>query len=56
MSKKESVSNRQYTEEFKVEAVRLGESIGATGRQAFGYSGVQVFGIGSTSTAHKGDR
>ncbi len=30
MSKKEAVPNRQYTDEFKVEAVRLGESIGAT--------------------------
>jgi transposase len=28
MSKKELVANRQYTDEFKVEAVRLGESIG----------------------------
>jgi transposase-like protein len=28
MSKKESVPNRQYTEEFKVEAVRLADSIG----------------------------
>src|SRR4030095_7183527 len=28
MSKKESVSNRQYTEEFKVEAVRLADSVG----------------------------
>src|SRR5512139_830130 len=32
MSKKEVVGNRQYTDEFKVEAVRLGESIG--GNQA----------------------
>ena len=32
MSKKEVVANRQYTDEFKVEAVRLGESIG--GNQA----------------------
>jgi len=32
MGKKELVSNRQYTDEFKVEAVRLGESIG--GNQA----------------------
>lgn len=32
MSKKEAVANRQYTDEFKVEAVRLGESIG--GNQA----------------------
>ena len=32
MSKKESVPNRQYTDEFKVEAVRLSESIG--GNQA----------------------
>jgi len=28
MSKKESVPNRQYTEEFKTEAVRLAQSIG----------------------------
>jgi len=28
MSKKELVANRQHTDEFKVEAVRLGESIG----------------------------
>ena len=32
MGKKELVRNRQYTEEFKVEAVRLGESMG--GNQA----------------------
>jgi transposase len=32
MSKKELIANRQYTDEFKVEAVRLGESIG--GNQA----------------------
>ena len=32
MGKKELVPNRQYTDEFKVEAVRLGESIG--GNQA----------------------
>ena len=32
MSKKEVVENRQYTDEFKIEAVRLGESIG--GNQA----------------------
>ena len=32
MSKKEVVANRQYTDEFKVEAVRLGDSIG--GNQA----------------------
>jgi len=32
MSKKEAVGNRQYTDEFKVEAVRLGDSIG--GNQA----------------------
>jgi transposase len=32
MSKRELVANRQYTDEFKVEAVRLGESIG--GNQA----------------------
>ena len=32
MSKKELLVNRQYTDEFKVEAVRLGESIG--GNQA----------------------
>lgn len=28
MSRKESVSNRQYTEEFKGEAIRLADSIG----------------------------
>ena len=28
MSMKASVANRQYTDEFKVEAVRLGEAIG----------------------------
>ena len=28
MSKKESVPNRQYTEEFKVEAIRLADAIG----------------------------
>jgi transposase len=28
MSKKELIANRQYTDEFKIEAVRLGESIG----------------------------
>jgi len=32
MGKKELVANRQYTDEFKVEAVKLGESIG--GNQA----------------------
>jgi transposase len=32
MGKKELVANRQYTAEFKVEAVKLGESIG--GNQA----------------------
>ena len=32
MGKKELVANRQYTDEFKLEAVRLGESIG--GNQA----------------------
>jgi transposase len=32
MGKKELVGNRQYTDEFKIEAVRLGESIG--GKQA----------------------
>jgi transposase len=32
MSKRESVPNRQYTDEFKVEAVRLSESVG--GNQA----------------------
>jgi transposase len=32
MSKKELIANRRYTDEFKVEAVKLGESIG--GNQA----------------------
>ena len=40
MGKKELVPNRQYTDEFKVEAVRLSESIGGTrGRQAIEHSG-----------------
>jgi transposase len=30
MGKRELVGNRQYTDEFKVEAVRLGESLGIT--------------------------
>ena len=30
MGKRESVPNRQYTDEFKVEAVRLSESIGGS--------------------------
>ncbi|MFT5174340.1 MAG: transposase [Gammaproteobacteria bacterium] len=30
MSKKQQVPNRQYTDEFKVEAMRLAESIGAS--------------------------
>ena len=30
MSKKDLVPNRQYTEEFKVEAVRLAESVGGS--------------------------
>jgi transposase len=32
MGRKESIANRRYTDEFKVEAVRLGQSIG--GNQA----------------------
>jgi transposase len=32
MGRRESIANRQYTEEFKVEAVKLGQSIG--GNQA----------------------
>src|SRR5436190_2849368 len=30
MGKRELVGNRQYTDEFKVEAARLGESLGVT--------------------------
>ena len=42
MGKKELVANRQYTDEFKVEAVKLGESVGGKpGRQAIGHSGVE---------------
>ena len=42
MGKRESVPNRQYTDEFKVEAVRLSESIGGKqGRQAIGHSGFE---------------
>jgi transposase len=29
MGKKEAVANRQYTEEFKFEALRLAEAVGA---------------------------
>jgi transposase len=32
MGRRESIANRQYTDEFKVEAVRLGQSVG--GNQA----------------------
>jgi hypothetical protein len=47
MGKKELVGNRQYTDEFKVEAVRLGESIG--GNQAAKRLGIPESsrGIGS---------
>jgi transposase len=38
MRKKESVPNRQYTDEFKAEAVRLAESIG--GNKAAGRLGM----------------
>ena len=41
MSKKEVVANRQYTDEFKVEAVRLGDSIG--GNQAAKRLGIRAF-------------
>jgi len=34
MGKKESVPNRRYTEEFKVEAVRLALLTGATRRRS----------------------
>ncbi len=38
MSKKELIGKRQYTDEFKVEAVRLGESIG--GNKAAKHMGI----------------
>ena len=44
MGKKELVGNRQYTDEFKVEAVRLGESMG--GNQAAKRFGVPLFAEG----------
>lgn len=34
MSKKESVQNRQYMEEFRVEAIRLAESVGGNAHLA----------------------
>ena len=40
MSKKE-VPNRQYTDEFKVEAVRLADRSAATRPQAIGNAGVE---------------
>ena len=42
MGKKEWVGNRQYTDEFKVEAVRLGESMG-------GNQGAKRLGIPESS-------
>jgi transposase-like protein len=49
MGKKELVANRQYTDEFKVEAVKLGESIG--GNQAAKRLGIpeSAYGIESGS-------
>ena len=41
MGRKESIANRQYTDEFKVEAVRLGQSIG--GNQAAKRLGIPDF-------------
>jgi transposase len=46
MGKKEVVPNRQYANEFKVEAVRLAESVG--GNEAAKRLGIptRAFGIG----------
>ena len=42
MGKRESVPNRQYTDEFKVEAIRLSESIGGSrAATAIGHSGFE---------------
>lgn len=45
MSKKELVGNRRYTAEFKVEAVRLGDSIG--GNQAAKRLGMPESSLGN---------
>jgi transposase len=45
MSTKKQVGNRQYADEFKVEAVRLGESIG--GNQAAKRLGVPESSLGN---------
>ena len=45
MSKKELIANRQYTAEFKVEAVRLGESVG--GNQAAKRLGIPESSLGN---------
>jgi len=45
MGKKEDVPKRQYTAEFKIEAVRLGESIG--GHQAAKRLGVPQSSVGN---------
>ena len=46
MSKKESVPNRQYTEEFKVEAVRLADSIGGNAAARAGRAAVDGHELG----------
>ena len=51
MRKKESVPNRRYTEEFKIEAVRLADSIGGNaGSEKAGDTAVDDDELGSAKT------
>jgi hypothetical protein len=56
MSKKEVVSNRQYTDEFKVEAVRLGDSIGGNQPPSDWAFRNRVCGTGYDSVAQASSR
>ena len=56
MSKKQQVPNRQYVDEFKVEAVRLAESIGANqAAKRLGFP-IQVCGTGCVYTGQASSR
>ena len=54
MSKTDSVPNRQYTDEFKMEAVRLAESIG--GNQAAKRLGIPESSLGNWIRRHRAGR
>jgi transposase len=51
MSKKQQVPSRQYTDEFKVEAIRLAESIGAS--QAAKRLGIPDSSMGNWIRLHR---